>query len=142
MRYCRIDLSKTNYCQFENYRYLNGSTNINKLNQIYKDYCNYKQFISIMPIFDIQYTDKNTDIIGYYDNEDLVAFSLIKLYDNDHAESLQFAWDYKNPKLRLGIESLRNECAIYKARGYRYLYLGLADEYKNQIDGFEILGRL
>jgi hypothetical protein len=95
-----------------------------------------------MPIFDIQYTDKNTDIIGYYDNEDLVAFSLIKLYDNDHAESLQFAWDYKNPKLRLGIESLRNECAIYKARGYRYLYLGLADEYKNQIDGFEILGRL
>ena len=55
---------------------------------------------------------------------------------------MQFAWDYANPKLRLGIESLKNECAVYKARGFNYLYLGLADEYKSQLDGFELLGRL
>jgi DUF2075 family protein len=95
-----------------------------------------------MPIFDIQYHDEHTDVIGYYDNNDLVAFSLVRTYDKYSAEALQFAWDYQNPKLRLGIESLKNECAIYKARGFEYLYLGLADEYKNQLDGFELLGKL
>jgi hypothetical protein len=95
-----------------------------------------------MPIFDIQYTDEHTDVIGYYDNSDLVAFSLIRTYDKENAESLQFAWNYANPKLRLGIESLKNECAIYKARGFNYLYLGGDDSYKRQIDGFELLGKL
>jgi hypothetical protein len=95
-----------------------------------------------MPIFDIQYTDEHTDVIGYYDNNKLVAFSLVRTYDQDSAESLQFAWDYADPKLRLGIESLKNECALYKQRGFSYLYLGQADKYKSQIDGFEILGKL
>ena len=40
----------------------------------------------------------------------------------------------------LGIKSLKNECAIYKKRGFDYLYLGQADHYKTKIDGFEILG--
>ena len=93
-----------------------------------------------MPIFDSQYKDRNTDIIGYYYNNELVAFSLNKRHDNQNVESLQFAWNYQTPKLRLGIESLKVECALYKAQGFRYLYLGLADEYKKQIDGFEILG--
>ena len=42
--------------------------------------------------------------------------------------------------LVFGIKSLKHECALYKARGFKYLYLGGADEYKKQIDGFEILG--
>ena len=50
-----------------------------------------------------------------------------------------FAWNYKNPVLKLGIESLKNECAIYKNKGYKYLYLGQAAEYK-KIDGYEELG--
>lgn len=95
-----------------------------------------------MPLFDQQFRDPWNDILGYFSNRKLVAFSLIKRYDTKNAEALQFAWDYVNPKLRLGIESLKNECAIYKKQGYNYLYLGLADEYKSQIDGFEILGKL
>lgn len=141
MNYCRIDLSKTDYWHLSNYRYL-YHFDINELNRIYKEYCEYKQFTSVMPIFDIQYHDEHTDVIGYYDNNKLVAFSLVRTYDKHNAESSQFAWDYKNPKLRLGIESLKNECALYKARGFRYLYLGLADQYKSEIDGFEILGKL
>jgi hypothetical protein len=141
MKYARINLAKTNYCLINNQRYL-YNFDITELNRIYYEYCNYKQFESVMPIFDLQYTDEHTDIIGYYDNNTLVAFSLVRTYDKDNAESLQFAWDYKNPKLRLGIESLKNECALYKARGFSYLYLGLADSYKSQIDGFELLGKL
>ena len=38
------------------------------------------------------------------------------------------------------IETMKHECALYKSLGYRYLYLGGADEYKEEITGFEILG--
>ena len=94
-----------------------------------------------MPIFPEEYTDPTNDVIGYYNFESkLIAFSLIHRYNDKNAEALQFAWDYADPKLQLGFASLKNECAIYKARGFDYLYLGGADEYKRQIDGFELLG--
>jgi hypothetical protein len=54
----------------------------------------------------------------------------------------QFAWNYNNPKLRLGIETMKTECAIYRERGFQYLYLEQAHLYKSQIKGFEILGPL
>lgn len=93
-----------------------------------------------MPLFDGQFYDPKVDVIGYKHNTKLVAFSLIRRYDSESAESIQFAWDYSNPELHLGINSLKTECAIYKARGYRYLYLGEAHNYKSQIDGYELLG--
>lgn len=95
-----------------------------------------------MPIFDSQYTDPDTDIIGYYDVDELVAFSLIKRYDNENALCAQFAWNYRKPKLRIGVESLRTECAIYRERGFKYLYLDQAHLYKQGITGFELLGPL
>lgn len=93
-----------------------------------------------MPIFRSEYTDVNNDIIGYYDQNNLVAFSLLRKFDTENVEAIQFAWTYNNPKLQLGIKSLHQECAIYKALGYKFLYLGEANEYKRKIDGFEILG--
>jgi hypothetical protein len=95
-----------------------------------------------MPIFNSRYTDPNTDVIGYYDHDQLVAFSLIERYDNKNALCAQFAWNYRNPKLRLGIKSLQTECAIYRERGFRYLYLDQAHLYKQGITGFELLGPL
>jgi hypothetical protein len=142
MKYCRIDLDQTNYKKLENSRYIIHDRAFLDCSEIYQTYCRYKQFESVMPLFSQQFKDPWTEIIGYYDNHNLVAFSLIKLHDLKNAEALQFAWNYSNPKLRLGITSLKHECAIYKERGYRYLYLGQADDYKSQIDGFEILGKI
>jgi hypothetical protein len=139
MKYARIDLSKTNYTQIDNWKYITNP-NINELNTIYLKYCRYKQFKSVMPIFDSQYLDSNTDVLGYYINDALVAFSLIRKYDQHNAECVQFAWDYADTKTRLGIETMKHECALYKSLGYRYLYLGGADEYKEEITGFELLG--
>jgi hypothetical protein len=140
MLYSRINLSKTNYTDtYSDWKFI-VSPDTKILNHIYVEYCRYKKFKSVMPIFDSQYTDCNTDILGYYCDNELIAFSLNKRYDTQNVESVQFAWNYRAPKLRLGIESLKVECAFYKAQGFRYLYLGLADEYKKQIDGFEILG--
>lgn len=113
---------------------------ISVLNQIYQTYCRYKKFPSVMPIFDSEYTDSKIDVVGYFDQTVLVAFSLIKKYDHDNIEAVQFAWTYHDPKLRLGIRSLEHECALYKKLGFKYLYLGEANEYKKRIEGFEILG--
>ena len=140
-QFARIDLSKTNYDITVKWKYL-LEPDIPALNKIYRDYCIYKHFASVMPMFDSRYTDPATDVIGYYDQERLVAFSLIRRYDDHNALCDQFAWNYHKPKMRLGIESLQTECAIYKARGFKYLYLEQAHLYKADMAGFEILGPL
>ena len=139
--YARIDLAKTTYQAAVPWQYLRDP-NIAELNDIYRTYCIYKKFGSVMPIFDSQYTDPNTDVIGYYDAEQLVAFSLIKRYDTQNALCSQFAWTYSRPQSRLGIESLKTECAIYRDRGFRYLYLDQAHLYKQGFEGFELLGSM
>jgi hypothetical protein len=140
-QFARIDLEKNTDQESVKWQYL-INPDIRVLNDIYRTYCIYKHFASVMPIFDSQYTDPDTDIIGYYDNDLLVAFSLIKRYNDKNALCAQFAWNYKRPKLRLGIESLRTECAIYRERGFKYLYLDQAHLYKQGITGFELLGPL
>lgn len=137
--FARIDLSKTNYQINVEWMYMT-QPDIPALNAIYREYCKHKRFTSVMPIFDTRYTDPMTDVIGYYDQAKLVAFSLIKRYDQHNALCDQFAWTYHKPRLRLGIETMKAECAIYKARGFKYLYLEQAHLYKSEIDGFEILG--
>lgn len=141
MKYARVNLNQTNYTILNNWNYIK-QIDVSQLNEIYKKYCAYKNFDSVMPIFESQYKDTNTEIIGYYENDSLIAFSMVKLYDDKNAELLQFAWDYKKPELTLGIASLKNECAIYKERGFEYLYLGGAETYKRFLDGFEIMGKL
>jgi hypothetical protein len=138
-QFARIDLSKTDYQPTVKWSLLTYP-DIAELNKIYRDYCRYKKFESVMPIFDSRYTDPMTDVIGYFDQDQMVAFSLIRRYDDQNALCDQFAWNYHNPKLRLGIETMKTECAIYKERGFKYLYLEQAHLYKQEINGFEILG--
>lgn len=144
MKFARINLQQTNYS------YLNAEqwgwidtpdpSMIKTLDGIYVQYCRHKKFSSFMPIFPTEYTDKMMNIIGYYDQGELVAFSLIKRHTKEDVEAIQFAWNYDNPKLHLGLKSLRHECAVYKAFGFKYLWLGEANEYKKKIDGFEVMG--
>lgn len=137
MLYARINLAKTDYEVLEDKKILRKKP-IEKLNKIYYQYCKYKKFPSVMPLFDSEY-EKN-EVIGYYHNGELVAFSIMILHDKHNVEAFQFAWDYAKPKLALGIKSLKSECAYYKKRGFKFLYLGEAHEYKKKIKGFEILG--
>jgi hypothetical protein len=138
-QFARIDLSKTAYQASIDWEYLK-EPNIVQLKDIYRTYCIYKHFASVMPLFDSQFTDPATDVIGYRDNKDLVAFSLMKRLDDKNVLASQFAWTYHNPRSRLGMESLKTECAIYRDRGFSYLYLDQAHLYKQGIEGFEILG--
>ena len=138
-QFARIDLSKTTYEPTVTWEYLR-EPNIVQLRDIYRTYCIYKHFASVMPLFDSQFTDPGTDVIGYRENSELVAFSLMKRYDQENVLASQFAWTYRNPRTRLGIESLKTECAIYRDRGYKFLYLDQAHLYKQDIEGFELLG--
>ncbi len=143
-QFARVNLNKTNYEPTVDWEYITSreSDVLANLDAIYKTYCTYKHFASVMPMFHSRYHDPMADIIGYYDNKKLVAWSLIRRFDQYNAQCDQFAWTYHNPKTRLGIETMKTECAIYKARGFQYLYLEQAHLYKSAIDGFEILGPL
>ena len=134
--YCRVDLDKTNYKEID-YKLLDESY-FDKISNIYKKYIDYKKFSSAIPIFieDLQQT--NTEILGYFDKEELIAFSIVLVYPSRRmVYADQFAWGYENPKLKLGYESLRSECARYKRLGFKYFYLGEYNEYKNELKGFE-----
>jgi hypothetical protein len=141
-QFARIDLDKTNYSPTVNYAYIEhfDQPTLNQLREIYRTYCIYKRFASVMPMFDTRFLDPMADVIGYFDQEKLVAWSLIRRYDKENALCDQFAWTYHKPRSRLGIETMKTECAIYKSRGFRYLYLEQAHLYKQEITGFEILG--
>ena len=140
--FARINLAKTRYEPTVAWRYITSrdSDTLARLDRIYRDYCVYKKFDSVMPMFHSRYTDPMSDVIGYYDQDQLVAWSLIRRFDERNALCDQFAWTYHNPRLRLGIETMKTECAIYRARGFEYLYLEQAHLYKQEIDGFELLG--
>ena len=138
-QFARIDLSKTTYRPSVDWTYLR-EPNIAQLKDIYRTYCIYKHFASVMQLFDSQFTDAMTDVIGYREHDELVAFSLMKRYDDKNVLASQFAWTYHDPRSRLGIESLKTECAIYRDRGFEYLYLDQAHLYKQGLDGFELLG--
>jgi hypothetical protein len=140
-QFARISLSQTTYRPTVDWYYIT-KPNIAVLQDIYRTYCIYKHFASVMPLFDSQFTDPTTDIIGYQEQGQLVAFSLMKRYDDHNVLASQFAWTYHNPRTRLGIESLKTECAVYRERGFRYLYLDQAHLYKQGLEGFEILGGL
>jgi hypothetical protein len=138
-QFARIDLSKTAYQPTVDWEII-IKPDLAQLQDIYRTYCIYKHFASVMPLFDSQFTDPMTDVIGYRESGQLVAFSLMKRLDDKNVLASQFAWTYHNPRTRLGIESLKTECAIYRDRGFSYLYLDQAHLYKQGLEGFEILG--
>ena len=141
--FARIDLAQTQYTESVTWNYLSKSDYmIEKCQEIYRAYCAHKQFASVMPMFSARLRDPMADVLGYYSGGNLVAFSLIRRFDDHNALCDQFAWTYHKPRLRLGIETMKTECAIYRARGFHYLYLEQAHLYKQEIEGFEILGAI
>ena len=136
--FCRIRLQDTNYQEYHNYRILDSSS-FSKCLEIYKQYVTYKKFKDIVPIFIEEFELPHSDVIGYYDGNELVAFTLAYRFKSVNSVwADQFAWDYKNKKLSLGHIANKSECALYKRLGYNYYYLGESSDYKAKLDGYEI----
>ena len=136
--YCRIRLKDTNYHEYHNYRIL-GSSSFDRCLEIYKDYIKYKKFKDTVPIFREEFEVPHSDIIGYYDENELAAFTIAYRFDSVNSVwADQFAWNYKNKKLSLGHIANKNEIALYKRLGYDYYYLGESSDYKSKLQGYEI----
>ncbi len=135
----RIDLTQTTYVSEGQWRLLNPVP-VNDVQRVYRDYCVHKHFQSVMPMLPGRLCAADTELIGYYDQDRLVAWSMYRIWDDKHILSDHFAWDYRNPRLRLGIRSIENECAIYRDRGYRFMYFESVEPYMLDLQGFEILG--
>ena len=136
--FCRIRLKDTNYQEYHNYRILDGSS-FNRCLEIYKQYVTYKKFKDIVPIFVEEFELPHSDVIGYYDGNELVAFTLAYRFKSVNSVwAVQFAWNYKNKKLGLGHIANKSEIALYKRLGFDYFYLGESSDYKAKLDGYEI----
>ena len=136
--FCRIRLKDTNYQEYHNYRILDGSS-FNRCLERYKQYVTYKKFKDIVPIFVEEFELPHSDVIGYYDGNELVAFTLAYRFKSVNSVwADQFAWNYKNKKLGLGHIANKSEIALYKRLGFDYFYLGESSDYKAKLDGYEI----
>lgn len=140
---CRIDLTKTKYKQI-NFVLL-GLQDFPLCEQIYKKYIQHNDIENPHPVFEEEWNTEakyNADVLGYYDKNELVAWSLTyKFPSKKTVIADQFAWNYANPKLKLGYKTIRSECAYYKAQGYKYFILGDPDKYKEELQGYEIIER-
>jgi hypothetical protein len=135
----RIDLQSTTYVSDLDAEILDPVP-INDVLRVYRDYCLHKHFQSVMPMLPSRLTAPGTEIIGYRHHGRLVAWSMYRLWDDGNILSDHFAWDYRDPRLRLGIRSIENECAIYRSRGYRWMYFESVEPYMLDLQGFEIMG--
>lgn len=140
---CRINLNKTKYKEIK-FKLLNLQ-DFPKCEEIYKQYIEHNDIENPHPVFEEEWNTEakyNADVIGYYDNNNLVAWSLTyKFPSKQTVIADQFAWNYANPKLKLGYKSIRSECAYYKSQGFKYFILGDPDKYKEELQGYEIIER-
>jgi len=141
MKFGRIDLTKTTYNIILDAHLLNPVP-IDEINRVYKVYCLYKNFKSVMPLVPGRFTIPGTEVLGYYNRDQLVAWSMYRIWDSKSIVIDHHAWDYSNPKLRIGLRSLENECALYREQGYQYMYFESIEPYMLNLQGFEILGNL
>lgn len=137
----RVNLEATNYVIELEHEILDPVP-VNDVLRVYRDYCAHKRFQSVMPMISGRLMADGTEIVGYRDQDRLVAWSMYRVWDDANIVSDHHAWDYRNPRLRLGMRSLENECAIYRDRGYRFMYFESVQPYMLDLEGFETLGPL
>jgi len=138
--YAYIDLQETNYKQLVNYEILPKDTDPAPLLEIYRQYCLYKGFSSVWPIYAEEFSRELNDTIAYKDAGEIVAWSLIYRVSKDAVWNMQFAWNYANPKLKLGYKSIRTEIAIYRDLGYKSMTIDDDMKYKSELQGYKLFG--
>ena len=135
----RVNLAQTTYTADTDWIMLTDPP-VSELLRIYRDYCRHKHFLSVIPMAPERFTESGTDVIGYRHQGHLVAWSMLRRWGTHSVLSDHFAWNYRDPALRLGIHSIETECAIYRDQGFQWMYFESVEPYMLDIEGFEILG--
>jgi hypothetical protein len=115
---------------------------IDELVRVYEAYKAHKGFSDHLPIqetYDKVDRDHKSAIMFYKDSV-LIGFTLLRLH-SPALESMQFCWDYAEPKLRLGYLSQDVEFYLAKQSYCTHVYIGPGYEqacyYKSRLPGFE-----
>ena len=137
----RVDLAATSYCVSMDWRLLNPVP-MDEVMQVYHEYCHYRHFQSVIPIIPGRFSIPGTEVIGYHEQDKLIAWSMYRIWDQENIVIDQHAWDYSKPEQKIGLRSLHNECALYRGRGFRWMYFESVEPYMLDIEGFEILGEI
>ena len=117
---------------------------VQELNEVYIKYCNYKKY----PIEDdyIEGCLKDIDekYIGEYRENGILRGYVVCRIHHETAKamtSIQFCWDYENPRLYLGKYSLIKEMEFAKEMGFEWVYMGdgyqKICQYKCYMPGFQ-----
>jgi arginyl-tRNA--protein-N-Asp/Glu arginylyltransferase len=137
-RSTRVRTANTNYTQIAAARLLEAPYPYVEMDHIYTAYCYYKKFKKYFEVNQHLHLDK---FMGYYQDNNLVAWAKLRHYTPRALETALFVWDYSLPASRLGSLSLQHEIAWAKESGYEFVYLGPGYEtsslYKSEIEGFE-----
>jgi len=141
MTFARINLDAVTYQANLEHELLNPVP-VDDVLRVYRAYCTHKNFHSVMPMVPGRFFVPGTEVWGYREQGVLVAWSMYRIWDQYNVVCDHHAWDYHNPRLRLGIHSFENECAIYRDRGFKFMYLESVAPYMAKLEGFEILGQL
>ena len=141
--YAKVNLQETKYKPgFRNldYKLLPKDTDPAPLLEIYRQYAIYKKFQSTWPIYPDEFSKPYNDVIAYYDKGEIVAWTIIFLLAKNAVRNMQFAWNYHDPKLKLGYKSIRNECGIYRLKGYKEMLIDQDQNYKKLLQGYAEFG--
>jgi hypothetical protein len=137
-RSTRVKLSLSDYKFNNDFSIFTKPYPTDALDNIYNKYCEHKHY---KKYFEIDQFLPIDIIVGYYNNQNLTAWTKLRTYSNASIESVLFVWDYANPESHLGLKSLRAEIAWAKEKGHKYFYMGPGYEknsiYKADVDGFE-----
>jgi hypothetical protein len=116
-----------------------NETKKNKLSEIYKKYIKYKGFGELSLTIDDMIANSHGYVYYAYENN-IIGFSFYKIISGNFL-SVEFAWDYENPKLSLGHVSIYMESLLARKYRCKKMYLGAGYEkcslYKADYPGFE-----
>lgn len=110
-----------------------------RLQTIYDRYVRYKKFRDNSLTIDDMIQNSHGHIYYVHQNR-IVAFSFYKIIGKSYL-SIEFAWDYEDPKLSLGHTSIYFEYLFAKKHRCNYMYLSAGYEecsiYKSKYPGFQ-----
>jgi hypothetical protein len=139
-KHAYIALQDTNYKPLLDYEILTNIKDPAWLIDIYLEYCRYKKWESVQPMFPGEFTDPRVEIVTYKHQGSVVAWTYIRKLDETVIDNMQFSWNYREPKLKLGYKSIRTECAIYRDRGFTEMLIATEMHYKKQLQGYNVYG--
>jgi hypothetical protein len=109
------------------------------LENIYRKYMSHKEFKDINLTIDAMIANSHGLIYYAYEGK-IIAFTFYKSIGGAHL-SVEFAWDYEQPKLSVGHVSLYHEIMFARMRRAKYIYLSSGYEscsiYKSYYPGFQ-----